>query len=184
MHAVTTSDAVLSECRTYRYVLRRGWDSGEGQMAFIGLNPSTADEKANDPTVRRCISFAQAWGFRSMAMLNLFAYRATKPGDMRSAVDPVGPGNDEWILSVARESKLIVACWGVGCFNGRDRKVVKIIRGLPLRCFGLTAEGHPKHPLYLRKDATAVVEVPGWVAGLTRDADTPDIIRENVDGYF
>ncbi len=89
-----TRNAHLSICRRYRYALLRRWGEGKNAM-FIGLNPSTADETADDPTIRRCVSFAKAWGFGGLCMANLFAYRATNPADMLMQADPIGPDNAE-----------------------------------------------------------------------------------------
>lgn len=100
MQSVTERRAYFSPCRKYRYSLWREWDATaetkhEGYAMIVGLNPSTADEIHDDPTIRKCINFAQAWGYRALCMTNLFAYRATKPNVMRAAAEPVGPENDE-----------------------------------------------------------------------------------------
>ena len=141
------STATLSPCRTYRYSLTREWGSGLAVL-FVGLNPSTADETLDDPTIRRCISFARDWGYARLHMANLFAFRATAPRDMKNASDPVGPENDRHLLALANDSALTVAAWGVhGTFGGRHNAV----RGmLPrLHYLRLTKDGHPGHPLYL-----------------------------------
>jgi Protein of unknown function (DUF1643) len=93
---------VLSACRTYRYALWRSWLGGEGYANFIGLNPSTADELIDDNTITRCIAFAKLWGFEALCMTNLFAFRATRPCDLRATVAPVGPDNDRYLLEMAR----------------------------------------------------------------------------------
>lgn len=144
---LTTSGAIFSACRTYRYSLWRTW-SGRGTYArFIGLNPSTADETKDDPTIRRCIAFAKAWGYDGVVMLNLFAFRATSPSDMMKADDPVGPDNDGWLIDSMPERA--VAAWGThGTFMGRDRAVKQILAGR-LYYLRLTKDGHPSHPLYL-----------------------------------
>ncbi len=140
--------ARFSDCRRYRYTLWRTWSGNPGYVMFVGLNPSTADEVRDDPTVRRCIGFAKSWGFGAMCMTNLFAFRATKPEAMKAAKDPVGPENDRHLRRVARKASLVVAAWGVhGTYLGREA----VVRGkLPrLHCLGLTRDGLPKHPLYL-----------------------------------
>src|SRR5688572_12557148 len=95
------SGARFSECGTYRYVLWRQWNEVNGDVAFVGLNPSTADDEKDDPTIRRCIGFAKRWGYGGVVMLNLFAYRATRPDAMWAArvadADIVGPQNDAHI---------------------------------------------------------------------------------------
>jgi hypothetical protein len=117
---------------------------------FVGLNPSTADETQDDPTIRRCINFAKAWGYSGLCMTNLFAYRATRPKDLMAAADPVGCENDAHLLALASEASVIVAAWGAnGTHKGRN---VEVRRLLPtLHCLALTKDGHPGHPLYLQK---------------------------------
>lgn len=123
---------------------------------FIGLNPSTADEKLNDPTIRRCIAFAQSWGFGSLCMTNLFAYRATQPTDMLAQDDPVGPENDEYLRALASVSSVVVAAWGThGTHYGRNNTVRSMLPRL--HYLRLTKEGHPGHPLYLPAKLKPVV---------------------------
>lgn len=125
-------------------------------VAFIGLNPSTADETADDPTIRRCVAFAKRWGYGGLVMLNLFAFRATDPRDMRSAASPVGPENDDHLRAVAAEAALVVAAWGVGgSYFGRDFRVRRLM-GDGLMALGFTKSGQPRHPLYVKADATLV----------------------------
>lgn len=142
--------ALLSQCRKYRYDLWRTWASGDSYAMFVGLNPSTADEDLDDPTIRRCVAFAKAWGYEGLCMTNLFAYRATAPADMMRALDPVGPLNDEVLHDRAAGAGVIVAAWGVhGKFDERER-VVRT--ALPkLHYLRLTKNGYPGHPLYLPK---------------------------------
>ena len=152
--------ATLSPCRTFRYELWRRWtDSDSGSECryamFVGLNPSTADETRDDPTIRRCISFAQDWGYDALCMTNLFAFRATKPKDMRQHSDPIGPDNDDHLIRCAKSAGVIVAAWGVsGTYNGRDMQVRALLPNLHF--LRLTARGHPSHPLYLPKSLTPV----------------------------
>lgn len=155
---IIRSTAEFSPCRRWRYSLFREFDSGSGTVAFIGLNPSTADETTNDPTVSRCLRFAHAWGFGQMHMLNIFAWRDTDPHGMKAAGDSVGPNNDRELRRTALSADLVVACWGVhGAHLGRGEYVAnQLLADVPLQCFGLTKEGHPKHPLYLRADSTLV----------------------------
>ena len=153
--------AVMCECGRYRYVLRR--DLGElaprhdGSVVWVMLNPSTADASQDDPTVRRCIGFTRAWGYGSLAVLNLYAFRATDPRIMRamSADVRVGPDNDAWIARVVAEGALVVAAWGAHAEWSRAREVAAII-GRPLHCLGVTGDGHPRHPLYVRADTPPV----------------------------
>ena len=118
---------------------------------FIGLNPSTADESRDDPTLIRCIKFAQSWGYGSVCIANLFAFRATRPMEMMAASDPVGRENNRWLKKLSAEASLVVAAWGN---NGtyRDRSSgVRILVG-NLYCLKLNRSGEPAHPLYLRHD--------------------------------
>lgn len=118
---------------------------------LIGLNPSTADARNNDPTIRRCIGFARDWGFGRVWVLNLFAFRATYPSDLKAAADPVGPRNDEWIRRVARKVDRIVAVWGNdGTFLDRSTRIRGML-GQRLEVIRLNAGGEPAHPLYLPK---------------------------------
>ena len=148
--------AEFSPCRRYRYVLWRNWGDlitpTKGYVMFIGLNPSTADETNDDPTVRRCIAYAKAWGYSALCMTNIFAFRATDPKDMMLAhlIDPVGPENDAWLLAMANDAALVVAAWGVhGSFQDRGGYVRRFLP--KLHCLRLTKDGHPGHPLYLPK---------------------------------
>lgn len=148
-----TRGTVFSPCRTYRYTLWREWIGGEGYAMFVGLNPSTADETQDDPTIRRCIAFAKAWGYGGVCMTNLFAYRATLPEVMKATSDPVGPDNDEYLRALAADAGVVVAAWGAnGTHKGRDAEVRKLLP--ELHCLALTKDGHPGHPLYLRKTLT------------------------------
>lgn len=159
--ALTLSDdkgAEFSPCRTWRYALWREWDFGSrcNRVAFVGLNPSTADETADDPTIRRCIRFAKDWGYDGLVMLNAYGFRATDPADLKAAADPVGPGNDEAIARLGRTVEMVVAAWGVHCSTAREQEICKII-GRTIHCLGFTKDGRPKHPLYLRADSKPVV---------------------------
>ena len=106
------SSALFSECRTYRYALWRVWDESLDSILFIGLNPSTADESHNDPTISRCINFAKKWGYGGLCMANLFAYRATQPRIMMLADDPIGPDNDQILFDLVSKADIVVAAWG------------------------------------------------------------------------
>lgn len=147
--------AVISECGNYRYTLSRTWGD-ERPCVFVMLNPSTADAEIDDPTIRRCMGFARREGCGSIFVVNLFAYRATSPADMKAARDPIGPEND-WTLrrtfETAREHHSpVIAGWGAhGTFRLRDFAVCKIAMdaGVQLQCFGTTATHQPKHPLYI-----------------------------------
>ena len=131
-------------------------------MAFIALNPSTADAEGDDPTIRRCMGFTRAWGYRRMVVVNLFALRATKPADLFAHPAPIGPENGAALAQVVRDSRRLVACWGVCWKNASQRALVNdrvsallaCVRAEHRRIYAIetTREGHPRHPLYLRRD--------------------------------
>ena len=143
------SGAKFSPDRIHRYSLWRNWERSKGVAMFIGLNPSTADEIKNDPTVTRCINYAKQWGYGGMIMSNIFAYRATDPKVMKTAKDPIGPDTDQWLFKSAEISDLIVAAWGNhGGFMDRGKNVFQLFKGIDLHCLAMNKTGHPKHPLY------------------------------------
>jgi hypothetical protein len=154
-----TPETVFSPDRLYRYTLWRVWGADLPFVQFIGLNPSTADETKDDPTIRRCIGFAKAWGYGALCMTNLFAWRATDPGDMMVAREPIGEENDMWLKGVAAEAQTIVAAWGKnGSFLGRGVRVKGMISEIkPLHCLRTIGSGAPEHPLYLPKDLKPIL---------------------------
>ncbi len=146
------STAVYSDCECYRYSLTRIWDAAGRKALFVMLNPSTATEVQNDPTVERCERRARALGFGAFQVTNIFAWRDTDPRKMRAAIDPVGPENDAAILAGVNWADQIVAAWGThGAHLDRGPAVERLLRGTgrPLFHLGLTKNGHPKHPLYI-----------------------------------
>ncbi|MGE4533477.1 DUF1643 domain-containing protein [Halomonas sp.] len=144
--------AEISPCGRYRYTLARIWDPDLPCVAFIGLNPSTADAFQDDPTLNRCMRYAEAWGYGGVWMVNLFAFRATRPADMMAADDPVGPDNDISLQSVCEAADLVVAAWGNhGSFRNRSHEVRVMLDGL--HCLKVNKSGEPAHPLYQRKTA-------------------------------
>lgn len=149
-----TKGATFSQNDVYRYSLRRAWGPGP-MVAFIGLNPSTADALQDDPTIRRCIGFARDWGYDALVMLNLFAYRSTDPKGLLDADDPIGPANDYVIDAVCQQAGLVVEAWGSFPL-ARDRAVTlrsRLILDGDCCVLGRTKEGHPRHPLYMPKTA-------------------------------
>ena len=148
--------AFLSPCGLYRYSLMRTLFTGRGRVLFIMLNPSTADAEVDDPTIRRCIGFAREWGFQELEVANLFALRATDPKELRKASDPVGPENDRHLMMMSSCADAVIAAWGAhGAYRNRSRQVLGLLEGT-VECLGLTKQGHPKHPLYIRADAARV----------------------------
>jgi len=142
--------AVFDRTRRYRYLLRRRWAAGPTAV-FVLLNPSTADDRRDDATIRRCIGFARRWGCGSLEVVNLFARRATRPADLMRAHDPVGPDNDRYLRAAARRSDHLIVGWGGhGTYLGRARAVEILMDGVrPVHCLGLTRTGEPRHPLRL-----------------------------------
>jgi hypothetical protein len=166
-----TRAAVISDCGKYRYHLARRFDAGDRRIAtFIMLNPSTADAVIDDPTIRKVMGFARRWGCGELQVVNLFAYRATAPTDLRKADDPVGAGNRKWVCRAANESGLVVCAWGThGAYMNQDLAVLGWLTALGVRPFalGLTRDGHPRHPLYVPYSAE-LVPFEGRQGGLRR----------------
>lgn len=153
MQPYTKQGALLSECGLYRYWLYREWGKGK-VVSWVGLNPSTADAKEDDNTIRKVVGFSERFGFKACYMLNLFAYRSTNPALLDDHLDiAVGPQND-WHLSVrAIETDLVIAAWGgFSQYQARIDEVLKNIvnAGKTVYCLGTTKDGQPRHPLYLK----------------------------------
>lgn len=147
MQQVIEKRARLSRCGRYRYVLERSWGC-ERTVLVIGLNPSTADAKVDDPTVRRCVQFAKDWGFGRLLIANLFAYRSTNPSVLLKVDDPIGPSTDRILRETIEEADCVVAAWGArGGLLKRDQTVLEMLDDV--YCIGLTASGMPRHPLYM-----------------------------------
>ncbi|MEL6204583.1 MAG: DUF1643 domain-containing protein [Pseudomonadota bacterium] len=146
------STAAYSPCEKYRYTLTREWAHDEGRLLCVMLNPSTATELQNDPTVERCERRARALGYGAFRVCNIFAFRATDPRVMRAEADPVGPENDAAIVNGADWADKVLCAWGThGAHLDRGPAVERLLRatGRPLCHLGLTKEGHPRHPLYI-----------------------------------
>jgi len=146
------SVAVYSDCESYRYSLTRTWNDAGKRVLFVMLNPSTATEVQNDPTVERCERRARTLGYGAFCVCNIFAFRATDPKVMRAQTDPVGEANDTTILSAVNWTHDIVCAWGTnGAYMDRGAAVEALLRAQskPLTHLGLSKAGHPKHPLYI-----------------------------------
>lgn len=146
------STANYSDCERYRYDLTRIWDADGRKVAFVMLNPSTATEVQNDPTVERCERRARTLGYGAFRVCNIFAWRDTDPKKMRKAADPVGPFNDQAIIDACHWADTVVCAWGThGEHLQRGQAVEALMRGTekPLYHLGLSKAGHPKHPLYI-----------------------------------
>ncbi|HKN57138.1 MAG TPA: DUF1643 domain-containing protein [Amycolatopsis sp.] len=152
--------AVLSDDGVYRYHLSRTWDARSPRLAWLMLNPSTADALVDDPTIRRCMRFARDWMFGGIEVVNLFAYRATKPAELeRCPVDVVGPDNYEWIRQTAERCPVFVLAWGA------HKQATPLVVGNALAAIGTrsklyqlgsTASGAPRHPLYVKANVVAL----------------------------
>ena len=159
------STATLSECGRYRYRLTRRWGAG-GNAVFVMLNPSTADADVDDPTIRRCIGFARDWNQGGLIVVNLYAYRATKPADLWKATDPVGPDNNRILSETFAEANVnsdpVIAAWGA---NAKPYRVFQVAdrasrERIDLEALGVTKDGAPRHPLYMPKTAKPERWVP------------------------
>lgn len=148
--------AGISGCGRYRYALHRWWGQGTFRLGFIMLNPSTADANLDDPTIRRCMGFARTLGHDGIRVFNLYAYRATKPADLWKADEPTGGDrNDDLLREVLRQAKYqtVVAAWGANAKPDRVAEVMSWPGSEYLQALGVTKNGAPRHPLYLRADS-------------------------------
>ena len=148
---MSDSWARFSKDKTYRYLLGRRIGASQRRLLFIMLNPATADETRNDPTIRRCIGFAKRWNFGLLEVANLFAFRTPYVAELRRADDPVGPDNDDWICRALNTADKVILAWGNhGAYRNRSQQVKRmaIDAALPYH-LGLNKTGEPKHPLYL-----------------------------------
>lgn len=160
------SGAKFSKCKLYRYALWRIWnktkqeESDTKMLLFLMLNPSTADEIKNDPTVERCEIRAKEYGFDGLFVANIFAFRSTDPAGLKTTKDPVGPYNDYWIKNLAYLSHQIICGWGNhGKYKDRGKQVCKMLRdnGYLPYALQINRDGSPKHPLYIGYDKKPIV---------------------------
>lgn len=159
--------ATFSPCRRWRYALSReivdpqfgclDEDERGGTITFVGLNPSTADETSDDPTIRRCVRFARDWGFGRLKMVNLYAWRSTDPSGLWLADDPVGPENDHNLSLAFGGSDKIVAAWGGNARADRLAQFAETFGGWQFWALGVTKDGAPRHPLYMRADSQPAI---------------------------
>jgi hypothetical protein len=125
------------------------------------LNPSTADERFDDQTRRRCITRAKSLGCADLMVTNLFAKTATYPRELLMCSDPVGPLNDPYIREAALHARYVICAWGtMGTLLRRDELVLRFLRVLSLYCLGTTKEGHPRHPCRLAHSVELVPFYP------------------------
>jgi len=148
-------------------------------LMVIGLNPSTADETLDDPTIRRCKDFAKRWGFQALCMTNLFAWRATDPRDMKRMPDPVGPENDKWLVRISRGAGMILAAWGK--HGSHMNRAALILSGLPtIHCLRTNKDGSPEHPLYVPA-VTVPFRLGGGGAEQVRETAASEPPRDNAE---
>ena len=158
--------AIISPDKVYRYWLRRElplWLGATPRTClFIMLNPSTADADADDPTIRRCKSFARTLECPALEVVNLYAYRATEPRDLfaaqKTGVDIVGPNNAVHIQSRHAAADITIAAWGANAPRGRVAEVLAMTGRADLFCLDTCQDGSPRHPLYVR----AAAEIRPW----------------------
>ena len=146
------SAAIISRDGVYRYSLIRVWNTGLPRVLYIMLNPSTADAKKDDPTIRSCIRLAAELGYGSLEVVNLFAFRATNPAELAKAADPVGPLNTRIVSNAVRLSSVVICAWGAHKIAEAQfvRMEPVIDRGSNTFCFGTCKGGAPMHPLYIK----------------------------------
>ncbi len=174
-----SSGADISSCGKYRYLLWREWrnthdpkhwewmgfkdgagaDVGHPKSAlFVMLNPSTADGKTDDATIRRCVGFAKAWNYERLEVVNLYAYRATKPKDLFAAGEAkYGPRNQEVIERAVRDARIIICGWGAHADDYWAQNVRGWMHMKRHYALGFTKNKHPRHPLYLSAKAVPVI---------------------------
>jgi hypothetical protein len=154
--------AVIDDTGKYRYTLTRTWYRYGPRVTFVMLNPSTADETKDDPTIRKCIGFAKKWDYGSIEVVNMYAWRATSPKDLDGVEHPVGKENDSYIRTAIQRSSCVVAAWGAdGTGPIRLREMLSLIGNA--FCLGRTKNGSPRHPLYLGYDVKPLVYCKGGV---------------------
>ena len=151
------SAAVISACGAYRYSLTRNW-SDAPLLPFVMLNPSTADAKEDDPTIRRCIGFARREGAGGLIVANLYALCSPAPEALWAARDPIGPKNRQMLVGLAAQavaqSLPIICAWGAQARGDQIDGALRMFQtaGARLACLGRTRYGAPRHPLYVRAD--------------------------------
>jgi hypothetical protein len=153
MNHYLENDAVISDCGKYRYLLRRTWDAKKPRALLVMLNPSTADAKRDDPTIKSCVRLLSALHYGSMEVVNLFAWRATEPDELYHTANTIGPNNDGGIGAAVNRCDVVICAWGAHpVAEKRAREIISLIQSHrpAVFCFGKTKSGAPKHPLYIK----------------------------------
>lgn len=151
------NDAVISECGNYRYLLRRTWDHSKPRALLVMLNPSTADARQDDATIRSCVRLLVGLGYGSMEVVNIFGYRATDPSELGVALDPIGPENERIVLAAIHRCDTVICAWGAHALaESKSTFLLNRIRSCrpAAYCFGKTKHGAPRHPLYVKSGTT------------------------------
>lgn len=161
-----TKSAVISSDRIFRYQLTRIWDDSKGKVLFIMLNPSTADASVDDPTVRRCMKYAEDWGYGGIRVGNLFPFRSKEPKDLLLAENPLGEDNKHHLYELSRSSDIVICAWGNGKIVDKIQKRFPDYKPLilidkPVHYLKLSKDGTPCHPLYLLK----ILTPKNWLDG-------------------
>jgi hypothetical protein len=151
-------EAEIDMSKKYRYLLRRDWDETKPSVLWIMLNPSTADHQVDDPTIKACIRFTKKWEYGSFEVVNLFAYRATNPSELKNLDKDIAIGTESltYIREALERADLIVAAWGS---NGKthkrnqDDELISLLKSYQLKCLHILSDGDPRHPLYVRTDS-------------------------------
>lgn len=159
-------DAVISDCGKYRYLLRRSWDHAKSRTLFVMLNPSTADAKVDDPTIRSCLRLARDNGYGSFEVINLFGFRATDPTALSKAADPIGPNNFGVSGAAINRCDTVICAWGAHPMA--ERRAMPVFEQIRSHrpaayCLGTTKSGAPKHPLYIKSGTSLQWFTPLYV---------------------
>ena len=162
---------MFSECRSYRWILKRELEKGEKTVVFIGLNPSEGNTFNNDSTITRIINFGSRWNYKNLYIINLFGLISKSPTQLSKSKDPIGQNNDLITLTSLLFWQENNNCdlwlgWGdKGQLKGRDTEVIKLIKNIsnmssnknnyskPILSLGLTKKGNPRHPLYMPNES-------------------------------
>lgn len=152
---IVEKQAKISADGKYRYCLSRRWGHGN-TVTFMMLNPSTADAEIDDPTIKKCMKYAQTWGFDGIDVINVYAYRATEPDELWQVNDPVGPENNQYIAFYAQKNAPIIAAWGANARPERVREIIKMIPADRLFALKINKDGSPAHPLYQKDNARPI----------------------------
>jgi hypothetical protein len=158
--------AKISDDKLYRYQLTRIWDEDKPKVLFIMLNPSTADDLEDDPTIRRVVDFAKSWGYGGVYVANLYAFRSTDPKGLKTTSDPIGPENRKHIQELVGSVDRVIYAWG------NKKKEPQWLRELITTpyCIALSTKGIPKHPLYLKGDSQPILYLRDACQGQAAEA--------------